>query len=70
MKLENNREVESDLSDEASITPIDTFPPAVPSDLRLSAAPNSIELAWDRNSESDLAGYRIYRALGDGALCT
>jgi hypothetical protein len=61
VKLAGNKEAESDLSAEASITPVDTFPPAAPSGLRPSPAVNSIELAWDRNNESDLAGYRIYR---------
>jgi len=57
---------ESDLSKPVSHTPKDTFPPAVPSGLRAVPAANSIELAWDVNTEPDLAGYRIYRATGDG----
>jgi hypothetical protein len=61
VKLGNNKQAESDLSAEVSKTPEDTYPPAAPSGLRPSAAVNSIELAWDRNNESDLAGYRIYR---------
>jgi hypothetical protein len=61
VKVSDNRQAESDLSAEVSQTPVDTFPPAVPSGLHPSAAVNSIELTWDRNHESDLAGYRIYR---------
>ncbi len=28
--------------------------------------PNSIELAWDPNTEPDLSGYRIYRSAAGG----
>jgi hypothetical protein len=64
----NSKEALSDLSEEFFITPLDTFAPAVPSGLTPSAAPNSIELIWDRNTEPDLAGYRIYRAAAAGAF--
>jgi hypothetical protein len=68
VKLDNHKEAESDLSEEAAITPRDIFPPAAPAGVRPSPAPNSIELNWDRNTESDLNGYRVYRAEGNGAL--
>lgn len=57
---------ESDPSDEKEIAPKDTFAPAVPTGLAAVVSTKSIELAWDRNTESDLAGYRVYRALADG----
>jgi hypothetical protein len=57
---------ESDFTAPGDITPIDVFPPAVPTGLRADVAPASIELVWDRNTEPDLAGYRIYRSTGDG----
>lgn len=67
-KLANDKVAESELSAEVSITPRDVFPPAAPKGVQGSAAPNSIELNWEPNGESDLAGYRIYRAEANGAF--
>jgi hypothetical protein len=64
--LGGEKAAESDLSETASITPKDEFPPAVPSGLRAVTGLNSVELVWERNTEPDLALYRVYRALGDG----
>ena len=50
----------------AEITPKDEFPPAVPVGLTALAGIDTIELSWDRNTEEDLRGYRIYRALEAG----
>lgn len=44
----------------------DRFAPGVPTGLTAIAGAASVEIAWDRNTESDLAGYRVYRADGDG----
>jgi hypothetical protein len=61
-------DVQSDLSEIVSVTPIDKFPPAVPTGLNAIAAAEGVELVWDRNTEPDLAVYRLYRALGGGKL--
>src|SRR3954468_17122662 len=37
-----------------------------PTNVVSSTGDQSIILHWDRNSESDLAGYRIYRSLTNG----
>ena len=39
----------------------DTTPPAAPSGLGATAGDGSVELAWDAGTESDLAGYNVYR---------
>jgi hypothetical protein len=63
---QGGREAESEPSDTVAITPIDTFPPAVPEGLNSILGVNSIELSWERNTEPDFRGYVIYRAAGDG----
>lgn len=57
---------ESDAAGPASITPEDKFPPAVPAALTASAGLGAIELAWERNTESDFKEYRVYRSEDDG----
>jgi hypothetical protein len=55
-----------DMSATVSITPDDKFPPAMPTGLTALAGLNTAELNWERVTDSDLAGYRIYRAEGGG----
>lgn len=53
---------QSELGRRVTITPEDVFPPAVPTGLRAVAGLNTIELTWERGTDSDLAFYRVYRA--------
>lgn len=52
----------SETTEPVEITPLDTFPPATPASLIAIAGVRSIELVWERCPESDLRGYRVYRA--------
>jgi hypothetical protein len=63
-----NDSQQSEISDPASITPVDTFPPAVPAGLTASPGPSSVELAWTRNTEPDLQGYNVFRAAEGAAF--
>jgi hypothetical protein len=60
-----NVTVESDPSAPACLTPLDTFPPAAPRNLRAVAEEGAVSLVWDPNTEPDLAGYLVLR--GDSA---
>ena len=56
----------SGVSEIINITPMDTFPPAVPAGVTAVAGVAAIELAWERNTEDDFAGYYIYRSADVG----
>jgi hypothetical protein len=54
--------VESDVAGPETITPVDTFPPEIPSGLAASVGLGAVELAWTRNAEPDFKEYRIFRS--------
>jgi hypothetical protein len=57
---------ESNFTPEVSAVPLNRFPPSRPLFLRINARnwpdETSIYLAWQRNYETDIAGYNIYRS--------
>jgi hypothetical protein len=54
--------IESNVVGPKSITPVDIFPPDVPSGLTASIGIGAVELAWNRNTESDFREYRVLRS--------
>jgi fibronectin type 3 domain-containing protein len=59
---------ESELSPFIRFTPVDQFAPAVPAGLTAITGITTVELAWERSSEADTAGYYVYRGMGEDAL--
>jgi hypothetical protein len=64
--IATNGSAESLPSAAAKITPVDTFPPSVPTGLTALAGPTSIEVSWRRSPEADVAGYFVYRSVDGG----
>ncbi len=50
------------------VTTKDIFPPSVPLTVTALAAPNSIEVSWQRSPDADLKGYVVYRSVNGGAF--
>jgi hypothetical protein len=48
------------------VTPLDTFPPVAPKNLAAIAGSGVINLIWDANVETDLAGYIVLRGEAPG----
>lgn len=65
--------LESSDSQEAVVTPLDTFPPAAPQGVVAAVEPGGapgssvVELSWSINLEPDLSGYRVYRSEQEGS---
>jgi len=60
--------VESEPSGPVCELLVDTFPPAAPKGLNAVATQGAINLIWDAGTEADLAGYVVWRAIGDQPL--
>jgi len=55
--------IESADSVEVCLTPVDTFPPPVPTDLIAVESQDGIFLSWSEVESADLGGYLVYRSL-------
>ena len=58
--------IESEPSERLCVTPADTFAPKAPAGLAAVSGPGVINLIWDPNTESDLAGYVVLRGEAPG----
>jgi len=56
------RPVESLDSNTTELSQEDTYPPSAPERPSIGASPGKLALFWAANSESDLAGYLLYRS--------
>src|SRR5262249_23192945 len=54
-------EFEGESSVPLAVTPHDTFPPSAPQAVQAGYSSRVVDLAWHRNTESDIAGYNVYR---------
>jgi hypothetical protein len=64
---EKDDKQQSLVSDPVSTTTlIDTFPPEVPAGVAAAAGVNTIDLEWERNTETDFKGYNIFRSVDGG----
>jgi hypothetical protein len=46
--------------------PVDVFAPIVPTGLAAEQGGNSLDLSWERNTESRFRGYNVYRSIENG----
>ena len=58
--------VESEATPPACVTLVDMFPPAAPRGLQAVTTEGVINLIWDANTETDLDGYILLRAIAPG----
>jgi hypothetical protein len=57
----DDKYAESEMSELKVFKPTDKFAPAVPAGVSAVPGTRSIDLVWERNTEKDFAGYRVYR---------
>jgi hypothetical protein len=62
--------IEGERGPSRCVTPVDTFPPAVPNRPTAIGVAGAINILWDANAEPDLAGYLVSRGTAAGGPTT
>lgn len=57
--------VEGEISREIAAVPVDRTPPLPPSGVTAVWTSGGVKIFWDKNEDSDLGGYRVYRRTAD-----
>lgn len=68
LMINEKEDAESEVSPTVALKYEDKFAPAVPTGLTAVAGIKSVDLNWDRNQETDLKSYIVFRAEGGVAL--
>ncbi len=66
VSINGGTQEESAYSLEVTATPVDTIPPAAPTNLVGTPTNGGVDLSWDANSEPDFREYGIYRSTTSG----
>ncbi len=57
--------VNGGVSEEIASTPVDQSPPVAPAGVTAVWSSAGVKIFWDRSSETDIGGYRVYRRASD-----
>jgi hypothetical protein len=58
----------SQVSEAATITPVDTFAPSIPGGVTVLTGTDSIEVSWEPSPERDIKGYYLFRSSDGGPI--
>ncbi len=59
--------VYGDVSNDVTVTPLDTTPPPAPENVLVFETGSGIRVVWDASPAADTAGYKIYRRIADSS---
>ncbi|MCI5222278.1 MAG: hypothetical protein D3924_06290, partial [Candidatus Electrothrix sp. AR4] len=60
--------VAGELSSALEVSVLDQTAPSSPANVKTARTAMSVKIFWDQGTEEDLAGYRVYRRLGNETI--